>query len=63
MRERIDAELAAAELAGHVTYGEVKANLFDQGGTVRDIVLTEDGVPVWRIDRATVRKYETDAKA
>ncbi len=62
MRERIDAELAAAELAGHVTYGEVKANLFDQGGTVRDIVLTEDGVPVWRIDRATVRKYETDAK-
>lgn len=57
MRERIDTEIAALGLSEQVTYGKVGVNLLGQGATVRDLVYSQAGVPVWRVDRVAVTDY------
>lgn len=62
VRERIDAELGTLGLAEQVTYGKIGVDLFGKGATVADVVYSEAGVPVWRIDRVALTDYAADAE-
>lgn len=60
VRERIDGEVAALGLTGQVSYGKVDVDLLGRGGSVADFVVSEQGEPVWRIDRISVTDYAED---
>lgn len=60
VRERIDAQVAAMGLTGQVAYGKVDVDLIGSGASVADFVFSEQGEPVWRIDRLEVGTYAQD---
>lgn len=62
VRERIDATVATMGLGDRVTYGAVDVDLIGAGASVSDFVFSEQGVPVWRIDRLAVTDYAADAQ-
>ncbi len=60
VRERIDTQVAAMGLTGQVAYGKVDVDLIGSGASVSDFVFSEQGEPVWRIDRLAVTQYAED---
>jgi hypothetical protein len=60
VRQRIDTQVAAMGLTGQVAYGKVDVDLIGSGAAVSDFVFSEQGEPVWRIDRLAVTEYAED---
>ena len=60
VRQRIDTQVAAMGMTGQVAYGKVDVDLIGSGASVSDFVFSEQGQPVWRIDRLAVNQYTQD---
>jgi hypothetical protein len=61
-RAYIDARLSAMGLAETLRYGGVNVGLLSRDVAVSDLVLSEGGTEVWRIDRVEIKDIKTTPK-